>query len=223
MCGRFTLNVGLEDLCRFFDLPLIASLLEPRFNIAPTQSILVLRKQPTGGPREIALLKWGLVPSWAKDPGIGNKLINARSETAAEKPSFRDAFRKRRCLIPATGFYEWQRRNGGKQPFHIRMKGGGPFAMAGLWEHWEKGDEPLETCTILTTSPNELMKPLHDRMPVILPPDRFATWLGETPSTSDDLRLLMMPHAPEAMEAFPVRSTVNNPRNEGPECLRLVE
>lgn len=223
MCGRYSLGVGLEDLCRFFDIPLIASLLEPRFNIAPTQGALVVRSKPAGGTREIALLKWGLVPSWAKDTAIGNKLINARSETVAEKPSFRDAFRKRRCLIPATGFYEWQRRKSGKQPFHIRMKGGGLFAMAGLWERWEKSSEPLETCTILTTEPNELMAPIHDRMPVILPRESFATWLGEVSASPESLRELMKPHAAGAMEAYPVKTIVNNPRNETSDCLLPFE
>jgi putative SOS response-associated peptidase YedK len=223
MCGRYSLGVGLEDLCRFFDIPLIASLLEPRFNIAPTQGALVVRSKPADGAREIALLKWGLVPFWAKDTAIGSKLINARSETAAEKPSFRDAFRKRRCLIPTTGFYEWQRRKGGKQPFHIRMKGGGLFAMAGLWERWEKSGEPLETCTILTTEPNELMAPIHDRMPVILSSADFPAWLGEKPTEPDGLRALLKPHASDAMEAFPVQTIVNNPRNESPDCLLPFE
>lgn len=223
MCGRFTLNVDLDELCRFFDVPTLAPLLGPRFNIAPSQGIPTIRFDAKAGKRQLALLKWGLVPYWAKDPAIGNKLINARAETAGEKPSFREAFRKRRCLIPTTGFYEWQRQKGRKQPFHICMKGGGLFAMAGLWECWDKGGESLETCTILTTEPNDLMRPIHDRMPVILAREDYAKWLSVEPARADELHSLCKPFAAGPMEAFPVQTTVNNPRNEGPECLLPFE
>src|SRR5262245_35107324 len=174
MCGRFTLATSRAQLADLFrlaggpELPL-------RYNIAPTQPVPVVRA--AGDGRALALARWGLIPRWATDPAIGNRLINARSETVAEKPSFRDAFRKRRCLIPATGFYEWAKTAGGKQPYHFRLLDGRPFAFAGLWERWDRGGEPVESCTILTTAANAVVRPVHERMPVILPAEAFAAWL----------------------------------------------
>ncbi|GMV37135.1 MAG: hypothetical protein AMXMBFR61_16430 [Fimbriimonadales bacterium] len=204
----------LYGLTRFADV-------EPRFNIAPSQRVPAIRLDAEG-ERELALLQWGLVPGWAKDTSIGAKLFNARSETVAEKPSFRNAFRKRRCLMPADGFYEWQPTNGRKQPVYIRLAGGEPFAFASLWEIWKSPDgEVLETCTLLTTEPNEVMAPIHNRMPVILRPEESDAWLAPEARLGDLLGLLK-PFPSEAMEVRPVSTYVNNPRNEGPECIRAV-
>jgi putative SOS response-associated peptidase YedK len=165
-------------------------------------------------------LRWGLVPCWAKDVRIGNQLLNARAETAAEKPAFRSALRRRRCLIPADGFYEWQRRDGAKQPFCFRLRGDHVFAFAGLWEHWQDpAGNPLETCTILTTQANDLVRPIHERMPVILPSLHFAEWLS--PDLQDPGRLLALlgPCPAEDMRAYPVSAWVSNPRHEDARCL----
>jgi putative SOS response-associated peptidase YedK len=171
------------------------------------------------GTRELALFRWGLIPSWAKDPAIGNRMINARSETVANKPSFRSAFRRRRCLVPADGFYEWGKIGGAKQPFFIHMQEESPFAIAGLWEHWQdsEGNE-IETCTLLTTEANALLATIHKRMPVILNPGDYARWLD--PDSSDPVALhnLLMPYPADAMAFRAVSLHVNNPRNEGPAC-----
>lgn len=197
--------------------------MQPDFNIPPGVDIWAVRNQPSSQDSEIAHLRWGLVPFWAKDPKIGNRMINARSETAAEKPAFRAAFKSRRCLIPADGFYEWKKEGKTRTPYHIHLKDREPFAMAGLWERWTSpyGDH-LDTCTILTTIPNDLMEEIHDRMPVILSPTDMDTWLDvETPVSA--LKALTSPFPAEQMEAYPVSSAVNNPRNNGPECLQLQE
>lgn len=200
-----------------------------RYNIAPTQPVLVVREQ--NGRRESVLLRWGFVPSWAKDVAIGSRMINARSETAHEKPSFRNAFKRRRCMIPADGFYEWQRpaeatgaKTAGRcgsprQPYLITMADEGPFAMAGLWEHWQdaEGNE-LETCTILTTAANELVGELHDRMPVILDPSDYRSWLDTSSEDISVARSLCKPYPAELMMHVPVATYVNSPRNEGSEC-----
>ena len=183
MCGRFTLFEPDKVLAKEFgvsDFPPRS----PRYNIAPSQPIAAVRAVPAGSGRELALLRWGLIPSWSKDPAIGNRLINARAETAKEKPSFRNAFRRHRCLIPASGFYEWLRWERGKQPYFVRMRDGHPFAFAGLWDRWESPDKGvIETCTILTTAANDVLAPIHDRMPVILPPREYDRWLD--PSTPE--------------------------------------
>ena len=183
MCGRFALFAGREELAKHFGVTLEDMEITPRYNVAPSQAVLAIRAGEQGG-REAVRLHWGFVPSWAKDPSIGNRMINARADTAPEKPAFRAAFKSRRCLIPASGFYEWQATGGkGKQPYFIRAKDGTPLAFAGLWEHWRPGkDEPrVESCTILTTTANATMAPIHDRMPVILDPADYAAWLGEAP------------------------------------------
>src|SRR5438067_3297187 len=167
MCGRFTLTApreALTSLFPLFDIPDVT----PSYNVAPTQAVLAVRVPAGRDKPELAALKWGLVPGWADDPAIGNRLINARAETVAEKPAFRAAFRQRRCLVLADGFFEWQKVNGRKQPYYFGLRRGEPFAFAGLWERWDKGEIPLETCTLLTTEANTLLRPLHDRMPVIL-------------------------------------------------------
>jgi putative SOS response-associated peptidase YedK len=170
------------------------------------------------------MLKWGLIPSWAKDPAIGNRLINARSETVAAKPSFRHAFRKQRCLIPTDGFYEWQKLDKKKQPFYIRMKDKQLFAFAGLWEHWEDtSGSAIETCTILTTDANDILTPIHDRMPVILPATDYKLWLDSGVSETDHLVPLFRPYPPKKMEAVPVGTIVNNPKMEDPRCITPIE
>ena len=173
------------------------------------------------GVREFRPLRWSLVPSWAKDPAIGNRMINARSETAATKPAFRNPMRERRCLILADGFYEWKREGPRKQPDHIKFKNGDPFAFAGLRDRWQPPDgDPLETCTILTTTPNELMHVIHDRMPVILPSRAYNLWLDSAIRDVDPVQALLTPYPADAMIAYPVVSTrVNNPAHDTPECI----
>jgi putative SOS response-associated peptidase YedK len=197
MCGRFVQTSSPKKLSERMRLPEGSLFDRPRFNVAPTQPIAVIR------PGELVALRWGLVPSWSKD---GKGFINARAETAAEKPTFRSAFKKRRCLIPADGFYEWQKTEGGKkQPFFIRMRDEEPFAFAGLWEG--------ETCAILTTAANDLMRPIHDRMPVIFAADDYERWLAE-PDAS-----LLRSYPAEAMRAYSVSTYVNNAKQEGPKCI----
>jgi putative SOS response-associated peptidase YedK len=217
MCGRFTLTVdpaGLQEAFPEFTFP---EQVAARFNIAPTQPVLVL---PNDGTNRADFYVWGLVPSWAKDPAIGSRLINARAETLAEKPSFRSAYKYHLCLIFADGFFEWQTRPGGKVPNHIRLRSGKPFAFAGLWEHWLSPDgSEIKSATIITTSPNELMAPIHDRMPVILPRAAYARWLDPTPLFPVDLNSLLVPYPAGEMIAYPVSTLVNSPANDRPEVL----
>ena len=221
MCGRYSLTTAPEALRRLFDFDVTPNL-EPRYNIAPTQSAPVVRPAADGTGRELAMLRWGLIPSWAKDASIGNKMINARAETVAEKPSFRSAFRHRRCLVPADGFYEWRREGEIRQPFRIGMKGGAPFAFAGLWEHWQSPDgSELETAAILTTNANLALKSIHDRMPVILPPEAYEPWLAPG-ADHREVANLLCPFPPELILAHPVSTYVNSPRNTGPQCLEAV-
>jgi putative SOS response-associated peptidase YedK len=221
MCGRFALIVDASVLADVFDVDPPREL-KPRFNIAPTQNIPIVRVGKRVA-RECAMVRWGLIPSWAKDEKMGARMINARGETIAEKPSFRAAVKSRRCLIPADGFYEWARKGEHKQPHFIQFSDGRTFAFAGLWERWRGGgDQPLETCTIITTTPNELIATLHDRMPVILPPARFAEWLEPEPLQEERLQTLLQPHPAEGMEAYPVSTYVNSPRNDGPDCIVRV-
>ncbi len=218
MCGRFALATDKKVLEMLYDLEL-RNELTPRFNIAPSQQILAFRFLPESGKREPAFLKWGLVPFWSDDPAIGNRMINARAETAHKKPSFRDAFKKRRILIPASGFYEWKKSNGGKQPYFICRKDGRPFSLAGLWERWNKGEEPLETCTILTTEPNELVAPLHNRMPVIISREAHQKWFA--PETDQEIVAgLLKPYPAGELTAYPVSRLVNNPAEDWPELIR---
>jgi putative SOS response-associated peptidase YedK len=218
MCGRFAQRTPAKTLTTEFqvnDMPVI----EPRYNIAPTQDILSIRQ--TDDSREAAMLKWGLVPSWAKDISIGAKLINARSETVTEKPSFREAFKKRRCIIPADGFYEWQRSGGKKKPYFFRMQNEHPFGFAGLWEKWKATDgQVLETCTILTTEANEVLQPVHDRMPVILHPDDYELWLDVDLRKLDLAKELLRPFPATEMISYPVSPSINSPLNQG---AQLVE
>jgi putative SOS response-associated peptidase YedK len=196
----------------------------PRYNIAPTQPVAIVRLDPQARTPEWTHVQWGLVPSWAKDPSLGAKMINARSETVAEKPAFRSAFKRRRCLAPASGFFEWQKLDKGKQPFYVTMQDGLPFAIAGLWETWHSPDgSVLETCTLLTTDPNDVMEPIHNRMPVIVAREDYVQWLGDgndsSPDDLDQLRHLLRPYDSAAMRAYPISTYVNNVRNEGPRCI----
>lgn len=221
MCGRFTLRTPSNVLVERFLLP-IDPQWSPRYNIAPTQPVAAVRLDEQGGGREGVLLRWGLVPSWAKDPAMGSRLINARAETVAEKPSFRSAFKRRRCLVPADGYYEWQKTGGRKQPYFIRLADDRPFAFAGLWEHWDRGGEgPLETCTIITTVANELTADVHVRMPVILDESDYDVWLDAAIDDRQPLEQLLAPYASSEMKMDPVSTYVNSPRNEGPECVKV--
>ena len=215
MCGRFAFYSPHEAVIRLFGVA-AAPEIEPRWNIAPTQFIATVRE--AGGPREVAMLYWGLVPSWAKEKSIGARMINARSETLGEKPSFRNAFRRRRCLILADGYYEWQRSGAVKQPYFIAFADGQPFGMAGLWERWRDPatGEPLESCCIVTTSPAPTVAHVHDRMPVIVPPDAYAEWLDPKNAATDRLARLFEPCGRPDLQARPVSRRVNDARNQGP-------
>ena len=220
MCGRFTLRAPASVVAEqfaLFDVPPFAA----RYNIAPSQPVAVVRLAPGEDRprRELVWLRWGLIPAWAKDPAIGNRLINTRAETAAEKPAFRAALRQRRCLLPADGFYEWLGTPKGKQPHFVRLRDDQVFAFAGLWESWQgAGQSPIESCTLLTTEPNDLLHPIHNRMPVILGPDAYEPWL-EAATPTESLGALLVPYPPDAMTAEPVDTWVNSPANDGPKCI----
>jgi putative SOS response-associated peptidase YedK len=223
MCGRFTLFTPASRLAEVF-LPGEVLSVTPRYNIAPTQPVLAVRPSARAGRREFAMPRWGLVPAWSRDAGIGSRLINARAETVSEKPAFRRAFRERRCLVPADGFYEWKGEGAVKRPFYIRMRDGTPFAFAGIWERWEGiGGESVETCAILTTAPNELLSPIHDRMPLILPPEEYGRWLDPSVRAPETLAPLLRPFPSGPLEAYPVGRTVNNPLTDGPRCIRPAD
>jgi putative SOS response-associated peptidase YedK len=216
MCGRFTQATDGEIIARVFELPETPAL-PPRYNIAPSQDVAAVRADDGG--RRLVMLHWGLIPSWAKEPAMGARMINARAETLAEKPAFRSALRTRRCLIVADGFYEWRKVGAPKQPHYIRFRDGRPFGLAGLWERWHgEGGETVESCTIVTTQANELLAPIHDRMPVILEPEQHALWLDASVTDPERLGELLHPHAPDPMEAYPVSLLVNNPINDAPAC-----
>ncbi len=215
MCGRYVLAATPEQLQQEFDLAQLPTI-ESRFNIAPSQPMAVITND---APQELTLVKWGLVPHWAKDPGIGNKMINARSETAAEKPSFRTAFKYRRCLIPATGFYEWRKTDDGKIPYYIHLAEQPVFSFAGLWSVWSDPDGgELWTATILTTDANEKIKPLHERMPVILPRQSREAWLDKEADPAA-LQSLMKPYDAQALDYYPVSRAVNKPANDNPTLI----
>ena len=226
MCGRYVNTLPwseMVELYRITEGATAAPNFPPRYNVAPTQDVPVVRLASGGGGRELALLRWGLVPSWAKDIAIGAKMINARAETVAEKPSFRSAYRSRRCLIVADGFYEWKKQAGGtKQPYHITLEGARSFAFAGLWERWEKATDgaPVETCAIVTTAANDFIAPIHGRMPVILDADAHDAWLDPTASP-ETTQAFLGPYR-GAMEAYPVSTHVNNPRNDDAACVEAL-
>ncbi len=218
MCGRFTLTVDPSELKAFSEFT-FPSQFAPRFNIAPSQPVLAI---PNDARNKADFFLWGLIPSWAKDPEIANKLINARGETLAEKPSFRGGFKYKRCLIPVDGFYEWKTQPGTKikVPHFIHMKDKQPFAFAGLWDEWQSPDGgALRTCTIITITPNKLMESIHNRMPVILDPMDYAEWLDPAPRTPDSLLHLIKPFPADKMSAHPVSTLVNTPKNDRPELI----
>lgn len=220
MCGRFALLTPGEEIAAMFDLDSAPAGIVARYNIAPTQPVATVRLQPGTGRRELTYCHWGLIPSWAKDHSLAARMINARAETAAEKPAFRAAYKYRRCLIPASGFYEWQPQNGAKQPLYIHPAGGQLLALAGLWEHWQSPDgSEIDSCTILTTGPNAFMHPIHNRMPVIVDPADFELWLRTDGQRLDQLQHLLRPAPDELLTAHPVSTYVNSPRNEGPQCI----
>ena len=220
MCGRYTLSSDFHDLQIRFSFRGLDLGYKPRYNIAPTQQILAVTNE---GETEAQFIRWGLIPSWAKDPKIGNKMINARGETVAEKPSFRTALRKRRCLILANGFYEWRKDGTNKVPMRIVLKDEEPFAFAGLWEVWKSPEsEWTRSCTIVTTTPNSLIEPIHNRMPVILPQEAEATWLNPSIEDSNVLTSFFQPFPAEAMEVYEVSTAVNSPRNEDQSCIERV-
>ena len=219
MCGRYSLQTPADTLAQHFQLAKVP-LMRPRYNIAPRQPVLTVRIPAPQNGREIWLARWGLIPSWAKDPSIGERLIIARAETVADKPAFRDAMARMRCLIPADGYYEWQRQGRRKQPFYIRMKDGRPFAFAGLWERWIGPDgKAVETCALLTTEPSESLRSIHNRMPVILDPSSYDLWLDPTVRRAAQLQLLFRPYRDEDLTAYPVSLHVNDPSHDDAACL----
>lgn len=219
MCGRFTLALDREGLATAYPDFVVSGEITPRYNIAPTQPVPVV---PNNGQNRVEFFTWGLIPSWAKDPKIGNRMINARSETLHEKPSFRAAYKRRRCLILTDGFYEWQKVPGQKAkiPTHIRMKSDEPFAFAGLWESWHSADgSHILSCTIVTTTPNELLEPIHNRMPVILAREAYDEWLDPEERGPEALGHLLKPYPASEMRAYPVSTAVNNPGVDAPELI----
>ncbi len=219
MCGRYSLSCSAEDLAAHFDL-LEAPVLQARYNIAPTQPVLIIRNDENNARRLPEHVVWGLIPPWADDPQIGSRMINARSETAADKPAFRAAMKYRRCLVPADGFYEWKATGGGKQPYHVRRADAGLFAFAGLYEHWTgPNGEQIDSCTILTTAPNALLEPIHDRMPVILPTSRYARWLDRRKQDGQQVADLLQPCPADELEAVAVSRRVNSPKNDEPSLI----
>lgn len=222
MCGRFTLTVDPDQLREAMPWLEVPSGFKPRYNIAPSQPVAVV---PNNGENRLDFFVWGLIPSWAKDPQIGNRMINARAETLVEKPSFKNAFRRRRCLILADGFFEWKidERDGRqvKVPMYIRMKDGKPFAFAGLWELWNAPDgSQVYSTTIITTEPNTFLKSIHNRMPVILPVEKYSTWLEQKEMDPGNLQPLLTPYTSKDMTAFAVSRKVNDPKNEDPDIIQ---
>ena len=221
MCGRYSLKADIAQLALRFEFAADEVTYESAYNIAPTQQVLTVTND---GERRAEHMRWGLIPSWAKDMKIGYRMINARGETVAEKPSFRTALRKRRCLILADGFYEWQKLGGKqKRPMRITLKSDEPFAFAGLWETWKNPEgEMVKSCTIITTAANELLSPIHDRMPVILPQDQESFWLDKNIENPVALSSVIASYPDDEMDAFEVSTLVNNTRNIGPEVMSPV-
>ena len=217
MCGRFAFYSPAEAAAALFGVS-TGTEVKPRYNIAPTQDLAAIRNS-TDGERELVMLRWGLVPFWAKDPSIGNRMINARAETVAEKPSYRNAYKHRRCLVLADGFYEWQRQGDAKTPYFISLASGEPFALAGIWENWTDREtgESLQTTSLITTEANEFMAPLHHRMPVILEAETATDWLAGSNELLDDVAAITPP-----LQAWPVDKRVNNARNQGEELVRAA-
>jgi putative SOS response-associated peptidase YedK len=221
MCGRYTLVTDPEQLMMRFHLESLPISIQPRFNIAPGQLIPVIIASQ--GKRRIGELRWGLIPAWAQDEKMGYKLINARAETLMEKPSFRNLIARKRCIIPADGFYEWKQTGKGKQPMRIQMKSGELFAFAGLYDTWTRPDgQKVHSCTIITTEPNDVVSDIHNRMPVILKPDDEEVWLDREKDDARLLQSLLIPYDARQMRAYPVSAMVGNPRNDVPECIEEI-
>ncbi|MBB6636580.1 SOS response-associated peptidase [Cohnella thailandensis] len=221
MCGRYTITVTIEEMLARYFAENVVSPYQPRYNVAPGQLVPAVIND--GSRNRIGLLKWGLVPPWAEDARIGNKMINARAETIEERPAFRNAYLNKRCLLPADGFYEWQRSAGGKKPMRITLKGGGLFSLAGLYETWVSPEgEKWHTCTVLTTAPNRLMADIHDRMPVILKPEDEALWLDRRIREPARLKHLLVPYPEDEMAAYEVSAAVGNVRNDSPSLIERV-
>jgi putative SOS response-associated peptidase YedK len=224
MCGRYEVHTPVEEIARRFDAALAgqAAGLAPRYNVAPSLGFPAVRMRD--GERELTAFTWGLLPSWSKDLS-GTKPINARAETIFEKPMFRTAIRRRRCLIPANGFYEWQQRPGAKQPWHVGMADGSLFAFGGIWEYWAKqGAAPVVSCAIIVTGANELMRTIHECMPVIVAPEDYARWLSDELQDPVEIGEMLVPYPAEEMRAYPVSTRVNSVKNDGPELIqRLAE
>jgi putative SOS response-associated peptidase YedK len=220
----------MAEVAAVFGAELRAEAHEPDFNVTPRRRISVVRESPEAGSvRTLDRLRWGLIPSWSKDPALGDRLINARAESVADKPSFRSAFKRRRCIVPADGFYEWQARpdSQAKQPMYFHRTDGGQLAFAGLFEHWRDPSEPaapeIETCTIITTAANAEVAPIHDRMPAILEPESWDVWLDPSIDDRELLQSLLVPAANDVLVVYPVSRAVNSPKNNGPDLLARVE
>ena len=225
MCGRFKLTVPFSEIVRLYNLTFSGVNLKPRYNIAPSQDVLAVRSHPETHERKGDMLRWGLIPFWAKDAKIGYSMINAKAETVADKPAFREAFKSRRCILPADGFYEWQKLDAKtKQPYLIQMKDQSLFGFAGLWERWKDktSDETVQSCTIITTELNELCAPIHNRMPVILDPKNHGAWLGETTASRDELLALLRPYPAEKMEAYKIGPRIGNVKNDDATLIERV-
>jgi putative SOS response-associated peptidase YedK len=222
MCGCFSVSLPPDEIGRYFRVSGPLPNFPPRYNLAPTQLAPVVRFNPETRTRQLDLLRWGLIPSWARDSRIGNQCINARMETIATRPAFRQAFAKgRRCIVPASGFFEWKKTGGAKQPMFITLTSGEPMGMAGLWENWKDPDGNwLRTFTIVTGEPNELVASIHNRMPLILRPEHFGIWLGEAPADDEALRAACMPYPADKMRADPISTRVNSPGNDDPDVLK---
>jgi putative SOS response-associated peptidase YedK len=218
MCGRFTLHTDLSQIQKAFQLTRVEVEPEPSFNVAPTQLVLAVVQQD--GENVLTRMRWGLVPVWAKDMSIGSRMINARAETLAEKPSFKRLLKSKRCLVVADGFYEWRKSGTQKVPMYIRLKSGDPFGFAALYDNWRTPDgDTLVSCAIITTTPNELVAPIHDRMPVIMPRKQYSFWLDQANLDASRLLPLLAPFPTREMEAYAVSRLVNAPQNNSPECI----
>jgi len=220
MCGRFTLHVPPEDLREYFDLDEVPDF-AASYNMAPSQPVPAVRV--TDRQREMVMLRWGLIPPWAKEARTGYRMINARAETVADKPAYRNALRHRRCLIPANGFYEWKSSADGKQPWYIHMQDARVFAFAGLWEHWDGEDESIDSCALIVTAANDTVRPVHDRMPVILEPSAYDQWLDPEVTGPDRLSALLRPWSGAALTMYPVSRYVNSPLHNDARCTSPVE
>ena len=220
MCGRFTLTPEPSEILEAFPGLALPPGVVARYNVAPSNRVLAVTN--TSGQSEFEMLSWGLVPSWAKDARIANSLVNARADSVAHKPAFRAAFRARRCLVVADGFYEWRADGRRKRPYYFRLGGGRVFAFAGLWETWAGGSVPLRSCTLITTDANAVVAPIHHRMPVILPPAAYDAWLGGS-TPPDALQSLLVPYPAEEMTAWEVSSRVSSPRNDSPDCIAPLD